>query len=156
MLTVVGVRLDEIGDWKTRSRTRFCRRRGIATALVSCIAEILRARGAERPEVTADPHALEVYRAAGFIDCGVAERTSAPRLAWSLCSPESVATIRSRYRATRSMVRPVGARRVCTVSAQFGSCRLISALCLRPCSALDGAGTERYPLCAASESGGQQ
>jgi ribosomal protein S18 acetylase RimI-like enzyme len=49
------------------------RRRGIATALVSRIAEILRARGAERLEVTANPHALGFYRAVGFIDCGVAE-----------------------------------------------------------------------------------
>ena len=48
-------------------------RRGIATALVNRIAEVLRARGAERLEVTANPHALRFYRAAGFIDCGVAE-----------------------------------------------------------------------------------
>ena len=48
-------------------------RRGIATALVNCIAEILRARGAKRLEVTANPHALEFYRAVGFTDCGVAE-----------------------------------------------------------------------------------
>lgn len=48
-------------------------RRGIATALVSCITEILRARGAKRLEVTANPHALEFYRAVGFTDCGVAE-----------------------------------------------------------------------------------
>ena len=57
-------------------------RRGIATALVSRIAEILRARGAERLEVTANPHALEFYRAVGFIDCGVAETDfgAAPRM----------------------------------------------------------------------------
>jgi ribosomal protein S18 acetylase RimI-like enzyme len=57
-------------------------RRGIATALVSCIAEILRARGEERLEVTANPHALGFYRAAGFIDCGVAETDfgAAPRM----------------------------------------------------------------------------
>jgi len=57
-------------------------RRGIATALVSCIADILRARGAERLEVTANPHALEFYRAVGFIDCGVAETEfgTAPRM----------------------------------------------------------------------------
>ena len=48
-------------------------RRGIAMALVNCIAEILRARGAERLEVTANPHAMGFYRAAGFTDCGVAE-----------------------------------------------------------------------------------
>ena len=49
------------------------RRRGIAAALVNRIAEVLRARGAERLEVTANPHALGFYRAAGFTDCGVAE-----------------------------------------------------------------------------------
>lgn len=48
-------------------------RRGIASALVSRIAEVLRARGAERLEVTANPHAMEFYRAAGFTACGVAE-----------------------------------------------------------------------------------
>ena len=57
-------------------------RRGIATALVSWIAEVLRARGAERLEVTANPHAMGFYRAAGFIGCGVAETNfgAAPRL----------------------------------------------------------------------------
>src|SRR6266566_7859638 len=61
-------------------------RRGIATALVSRIAEILRARGAERLEVTANPHALEFYRAVGFIDCGVAETDfgAAPRMVLTL------------------------------------------------------------------------
>ena len=61
-------------------------RRGIATALVNCIAEILRARGAERLEVTANPHAMEFYRAAGFTDCGVAETNfgAAPRLVLAL------------------------------------------------------------------------
>jgi len=48
-------------------------RRGIASALVSRIAEVLRARGAERLEVTANPHAMEFYRAAGSTACGVAE-----------------------------------------------------------------------------------
>lgn len=48
-------------------------RRGIAAALVSRIAEVLRGRGVERLEVTANPHALGFYRAVGFIDCGVAE-----------------------------------------------------------------------------------
>jgi GNAT superfamily N-acetyltransferase len=57
-------------------------RRGIATALVSRIAEVVRAQGAERLEVTANPHALGFYRAAGFIDCGVAETDfgAAPRM----------------------------------------------------------------------------
>ena len=57
-------------------------RRGIATALVSRIAEVLRARGVERLEVTANPHALGFYRAVGFVDCGVAETDfgAAPRM----------------------------------------------------------------------------
>jgi ribosomal protein S18 acetylase RimI-like enzyme len=57
-------------------------RRGIATALVSRVAEVLRARGAERLEVTANPHAMGFYRATGFIDCGIAETNfgAAPRL----------------------------------------------------------------------------
>ena len=57
-------------------------RRGIATALLSRIAEILRAQGAERLEVTANPHALGFYRAAGFADCGTAETVfgAAPRM----------------------------------------------------------------------------
>jgi GNAT superfamily N-acetyltransferase len=46
-------------------------RRGIATALVTRIVDVLRARGVERLEVTANPHALEFYGAAGFIHCGV-------------------------------------------------------------------------------------
>jgi hypothetical protein len=41
--------------------------------LVSCIAEVVRARGAARLEVTANPHALGFYRAAGFTGCGVVE-----------------------------------------------------------------------------------
>ena len=57
-------------------------RRGIAAALVNCIADVLRVRGIERLEVTANPHALEFYRAVGFIDCGVAETKfgTAPRM----------------------------------------------------------------------------
>ena len=49
------------------------RRRGIAAALVSRIAQVLRARGVQRLEVTANPHAMGFYRAAGFIDCGTAD-----------------------------------------------------------------------------------
>ena len=56
--------------------------RGIATALVGRIVEILRARGTERLEVTANPHALGFYRAVGFIDCGIAKTDfgAAPRM----------------------------------------------------------------------------
>ena len=57
-------------------------RRRIATALVSRIVDVLRARGAECLEVTANPHAREFYSAAGFTDCGVAETEfgAAPRM----------------------------------------------------------------------------
>jgi GNAT superfamily N-acetyltransferase len=58
------------------------RRRGIAAALVDRIAQVLRARGVQRLEVTANPHALGFYRAAGFIDCGAAGTVfgAAPRM----------------------------------------------------------------------------
>ena len=57
-------------------------RRGIATALVGRIAEVLRARGVQRLEVTANPDALGFYRAVGFTGCGVAETDfgAAPRM----------------------------------------------------------------------------
>ena len=57
------------------------RRRGIAAALVSCIVDVLRARGVPCLEVTANPHAQGFYSAAGFTDCGVAETDfgAAPR-----------------------------------------------------------------------------
>ena len=58
------------------------RRRGIATALVEGIAEVMRARGVERLEVIANPHAMGFYTAVGFITCGVAttEFGEAPRM----------------------------------------------------------------------------
>jgi GNAT superfamily N-acetyltransferase len=46
-------------------------RRGIAAALVTRIVDVLRARGVERLEVTANPHAVGFYSAVGFIHCGV-------------------------------------------------------------------------------------
>ena len=57
-------------------------RRGIATALVNCIADVLRSRGADTLEVTASPDALGFYHAVGFVDIGVAETAfgSAPQL----------------------------------------------------------------------------
>jgi GNAT superfamily N-acetyltransferase len=48
------------------------RRRGIATALVGCIVDVVRARGARFLEVTANPHAQGFYSAAGFLACGMA------------------------------------------------------------------------------------
>jgi ribosomal protein S18 acetylase RimI-like enzyme len=61
-------------------------RRGIATALVKHIAGILRARGVERLEVTANPDALGFYRTAGFTDCGLAQTQFgvAPRMVLSI------------------------------------------------------------------------
>ena len=58
------------------------RRRGIAAALVKRIAQVLRARGVQRLEVTANPHAMGFYRAAGFVDCGAADTVfgAAPRM----------------------------------------------------------------------------
>jgi GNAT superfamily N-acetyltransferase len=58
------------------------RRRGIAATLVDHIAQVLRARGVQRLEVTANPHAMGFYRAAGFVDCGVADTVfgAAPRM----------------------------------------------------------------------------
>jgi ribosomal protein S18 acetylase RimI-like enzyme len=57
------------------------RRRGIATALVGHIVEVLRAKGGRSLEVTANPHAQAFYSSAGFTDCGVAETVfaTAPR-----------------------------------------------------------------------------
>jgi GNAT superfamily N-acetyltransferase len=49
------------------------RRRGIAAALLSRIAEVLRVRGVKYLEVTANPHAMGFYRAAGFIGGGTVE-----------------------------------------------------------------------------------
>jgi ribosomal protein S18 acetylase RimI-like enzyme len=61
-------------------------RRGIATALVNRIVDILRARGVARLEVTANPHALGFYRAAGFTDGGFADTEfgAAPRMVLSI------------------------------------------------------------------------
>ena len=58
------------------------RRRGIATALVNRMADIVRARDVKRLEVTANPHAMGFYTAIGFTDCGVAstEFGPAPRM----------------------------------------------------------------------------
>lgn len=45
-------------------------RRGIATALLAHVVDAVRARGASCLRVTANPHALAFYRAAGFVDIG--------------------------------------------------------------------------------------
>jgi hypothetical protein len=81
-------------------------RRGIGTALVNRIADVLRARGAERLEVTANPDALGFYDVAGFIGCGVAGTDLAPRPAW--CWPstdcpsgDQAATPRQQHRTSR-------------------------------------------------------
>jgi GNAT superfamily N-acetyltransferase len=56
-------------------------RRGIATALVGRIMDVLRAQGARCLEVTANPHAQGFYNTTGFVDCGTAETDfgTAPR-----------------------------------------------------------------------------
>lgn len=54
------------------------RRRGIAAALVSRIVQVLRARGVQRLEVTANPHAMGFYRSAGFVDCGAVATVLGP------------------------------------------------------------------------------
>jgi GNAT superfamily N-acetyltransferase len=57
-------------------------RRGIGTALINRIAGVLRVRGVQRLEVTANPDALGFYDAAGFTYCGVAKTDfgTAPRM----------------------------------------------------------------------------
>jgi GNAT superfamily N-acetyltransferase len=61
-------------------------RRGIATALVAHIVDVLRARGVSSLHVTANPHALGFYRAAGFVEVGQAatEFGVAPRIALTI------------------------------------------------------------------------
>ena len=58
------------------------RRRGIATALLTCIVDVLRACGVEFLEVTGNSHARGFYSTAGFVDCGIAETDfgAAPRM----------------------------------------------------------------------------
>jgi GNAT superfamily N-acetyltransferase len=57
-------------------------RRGIATALVNQIADVLRSRGADALEVTASRDALGFYHAIGFIQIGVEQTAfgTAPQL----------------------------------------------------------------------------
>lgn len=55
-------------------------RRGIAKALVNRIADVMRARGVKRLEVTANPHAMNFYAAAGFTCCGAASTEFGPGL----------------------------------------------------------------------------
>jgi len=72
-------------------------RRGIATALVGRIADVVRSRGLAYLEVTANPLARGFYRAAGFIECGVAETAfgSAPRMLLAIRLPTFPASGRS-------------------------------------------------------------
>ena len=61
-------------------------RRGVATALLTRLADHLRSEGVARLEVTANPDAMAFYRAMGFTDVGLAptELGPAPRLALTL------------------------------------------------------------------------
>ena len=61
-------------------------RRGMASALVAHIVDVLRARGVSCLHVTANPHALGFYRVAGFVEVGEAttELGSGPRMALTI------------------------------------------------------------------------
>jgi GNAT superfamily N-acetyltransferase len=57
-------------------------RRGVATALVTHMVDVLRSRGVSCLEVTANPHAIGFYRCVGFRDTGttMTEFGQAPRM----------------------------------------------------------------------------
>jgi GNAT superfamily N-acetyltransferase len=61
-------------------------RRGIATALLNRVVDVLRSRGVDALEVTGNPDALAFYHAAGFVDIGTDQTAagSAPRLSLRL------------------------------------------------------------------------
>ena len=67
------------------------RRRKIAAALVARIVQALQAQGVHRLEVTANPHAMEFYGAAGFTTDGVADTEFGPgnRMSLVISSPAS-------------------------------------------------------------------
>ena len=58
-------------------------RRGVATALVLRVVDVVRSRGVSCLEVTANPQSLDFYRAVGFREIGTAttEFGTAPRMA---------------------------------------------------------------------------
>ena len=58
-------------------------RRGVATALVLRVVDVVRSRGVSCLEVTANPQSLNFYRAVGFREIGTAttEFGTAPRMA---------------------------------------------------------------------------
>ena len=62
-------------------------RRGIATALVEYVVDVLRKRGVRRLEVIATLYAFDFYRAAGFTGCGPAmtELGTALRMELVIC-----------------------------------------------------------------------
>ena len=80
-------------NWKTCSLIQAGDGAGLPPRLVNRIAQVLRAR-VQRLEVTANLHALGFYRAAGFIDCGVAGTvfSAAPRMVLDI--PDGSYTIR--------------------------------------------------------------
>ncbi len=53
-------------------------RHGVARGLVVDAAAIARSQGVTRVEVTANPHAMQFYRAAGFIDDGMTDTLFGP------------------------------------------------------------------------------
>jgi GNAT superfamily N-acetyltransferase len=54
------------------------RREGIATALMAAVVERVRMARASELEVVANGHALDFYRAVGFVDAGMRETTFGP------------------------------------------------------------------------------
>lgn len=54
------------------------RRRGVARRLVAQIVAEARTEGVQRIEVTANPHALGFYRAAGFVEVGLVSTEFGP------------------------------------------------------------------------------
>jgi GNAT superfamily N-acetyltransferase len=61
-------------------------RQGVATALITYIADVIRSRGVDTIEVTGNPDALAFYHAAGFVEIGTGQTPggSAPRLSLRL------------------------------------------------------------------------
>ena len=62
-------------------------RRGIATALVRHVVDVLQRRGVRRLEVVATLYALDFYRAAGFTGCGPAMTEFGTALRMELAIP---------------------------------------------------------------------
>ena len=87
------------------------RRRGIAAAPVSLIADVLRARATERLEVTANPrhpHARGFYRAAGFVDCGVEEGVEETEVGGAPRMALAISLLRRHHQVSVPLLVPLG------------------------------------------------